>query len=195
MIVVIILLLLAGGWYFMSSKKTDSEEQQSAATNLKDLIDKGIAQTCTFTVDKSKGVVYVNGGKVREDFEITLDKEVIKSHIIITDNTMYNWSDGQKMGIKMAFDPKATPVAVESPNPGSGGEFNANTNMDYQCSVWLPDSGKFTPPSDIIFTSSNIPTLAAPANETSEDSSSQCAYCNVLTGDDKTQCLTALKCN
>jgi hypothetical protein len=194
MIAVVILLLLAGGWYYMSSKKTvsplsqgtGSGEQQSAVTNLRDLIGKGIAQTCTFTSNESKGTVYMNGGKVREDFEITLDKEVMKSHLIVTDNTMYNWSDGQKTGIKMAFDPKATPVAVESPSAGSSGKFDANTNMDYKCSVWLPDSGKFTVPTDVTFTSFAVPSQGS--------SSSQCSYCDVLTGDDKTQCLKAMNC-
>lgn len=203
MIAVVILLLLAGGWYYMSSKKTGSPlslgtgggEQQSAATNLRELIGKGIAQTCTFTSDESKGVVYMNGGKVRQDFEITLDNEVMKSHVIVMDNTMYNWSDGQKTGIKVAFDPKATPVAVESPSAGSSGKFDASTDMDYKCGVWLPDSSKFALPTDVTFTSFDIPTQATPAKGTSGSSPSQCAYCDVLTGDDKTQCLKAMNCN
>lgn len=204
-IAVVILLLLAGGWYFMSSKKissplspgTNGEEQQSTVTNLKDLISKGIAQTCTFESNESKGTVYVSGTKVREDFEITLDKEVMKSHVIVMDNTIYNWSDGQKTGIKMAFDPKATPIAVESPSEGSNEKFDANTNMDYKCSAWLPDSGKFSLPTDVTFTSFDIPSQVAPAAKepASGSTNSQCSYCDNLTGSDKAQCLTALKCN
>lgn len=191
LIVVVVLLLLAGGWYYMSSIKSvspltqspNSTEQKSENVSLKGLISKGIPQTCTFIDKESKGTVYVDGGKVREDFETTVDDKVMKSHVIVMDNAIYNWTDGEKNGIKMTFDPKATPVAVaaESPSAGSSGNFNADTSMNYKCGVWLPDSGKFALPSDVAFSSFDT-------------STSQCSYCNALSGDDKTQCLTALKC-
>jgi hypothetical protein len=192
-VVVVILLLLAGGWYYMSSKKTGSpltqnnggETQTTEAISLKGLMSKGLPQTCTFTTEESKGTVYVDGSKVREDFEVTLDNKIMKSHVIVMDNTMYNWSDGEKNGLKMSFDPKATPVAVESPSAGSSGNFNADTSMNYKCGVWLPDSSKFTLPTGVTFSSFEIPTQG----------SSQCSYCDALTGDDKTQCLKAMNCN
>lgn len=202
-VAVAVLLLLAGGWYYMSSKGTGSPlssgtiggSQESTATSLKDLIGKGIAQTCTFTSEESKGTVYVDGSKVREDFEVTMDDKVVKSHVIVLDNTMYNWSDEQKVGIKIAFDPKATPVAVESPAGGSIGKFDANANMDYKCSVWLPDSGKFTLPTDVTFSSFDIPTTQTAPKQGTSSGSSQCSYCDALSGDDKTQCLKAMNCN
>jgi hypothetical protein len=193
-VVAVVLLLLAGGWYYMSSKKngtgsplTQNENggtQTTEAISLKGLMSKGLPQTCTFSVEESKGTVYVDGSKVREDFEITMDDKVTKSHVIVMDNTMYSWSDGEKTGLKMSFDPKETPAAVESPSAGSSGNFNADTSMNYKCGVWLPDSSKFSLPTGVTFSSFDIPTKG----------SSQCSYCDALSGDDKTQCLTALKC-
>ena len=191
-IAIVILLLLAGGWYYMTSKgsslpltqNSNGNTQTLETVSLKGLISKGLPQTCTFNADNGTGTVYVDGGKVRQDFEITVDDKIIKSHMIVMDNTMYSWSDEDKTGMKMSFDPKATPVAVESPSTSLNADFDTDTSMDYKCGVWLPDSSKFTLPTDITFSSFEIPTTE----------SSQCSYCDSLSGDDKEQCLTALKC-
>lgn len=201
-IVVVVLILLASGWYFMSSRKSPSPStqsptdtlQESAATSLKDLIGKGTAQMCTFSKNDSDGTVYVSGGKVREDFEVTIENQTVKSHVIIMDNAFYNWTDGQKTGIKMAFDPKATPPAVKSSDTAAGGgSFDADANLNYKCSAWIVDSTKFTLPTDVTFTSFALPSQGTPS--TGNSSSSQCSYCDSLTGNDKVQCRVALKCN
>ncbi len=175
----------------MSSKSSSSP---STATSLKDLLTKGSAQTCTFTTEKSKGTVYIDGKKMRQDFEVVVDDKTMKSHVIVIDNTFYSWEEGGKTGIKMAFDPNATsPPAAGDPNAGPNGSFDTETNMDYKCSPGVVSSNIFSLPNDITFNSFDIPSEDIPSDSSS--SSSQCAYCNNLTGDDKTQCLTALKCN
>jgi len=189
----VVLLLALGGWFYMNSKKANvapatetatGTQQPSAATSLKDLITKGIAQTCTFTNDGTSGSVYVSGGAVRGDFDTVANGATTKSHMIVKDNSSYIWTDGQTTGIKMTYDPNATPAASASATSGS---FDAGANMNYKCSAWLADSGKFTLPTGVTFTSFTPPSTGA--------TSSQCSYCDSLTGDSKTQCLTALKCS
>jgi hypothetical protein len=203
MIAVVILLLLAGGWYYMTSKKTDmtvstqnptGTTQPSTVSNLRDLISKGIAQNCTFNTEKTAGSVYVNGKSVRGDFDTTIDNAVMKSHMIVKDNTSYIWTDGKGAGIKMSFDPSATPAATSSSSGTSGGSFDPSVNMNYKCSVWIADNSKFDLPAGVTFSTFSIPSQAAPAKGTT-GSSSQCSYCNALSGDDKTQCLKAMSCN
>ncbi len=186
-----VLLLLVGGYFYMNSRKT-AVTPETAATNLKSLIAKGVAQSCTYTNEGMSASVYISGGKVREDFDVTVDDKVMKSHVIVMDNTIYSWSDGQTMGMKMSYDPNATapPEAVSSDSSES---FDANADMDYKCSAWVVDNSKFTLPSNVTFSAFTAPVV--PAQDTSEGSSAQCSYCESLTGDDKTQCLTALKCN
>lgn len=194
----VIIVLLLGGWFYMNSKKSPvgegltaggGDKSPSVASNLKALIGKGVAQTCTYSDGKNSGTVYIEGGKVRSDFEIVTDKETVKSHMIEMNNTSYIWTDGQKAGFKMSFDPNATPVPTgESPNAGPSGTFDANANMNYKCSPGVASASLFTLPVGVTFSSFDIPT-------TSGSFSSQCSYCDALTGDDKTQCLKALNCN
>ncbi|MCX6704265.1 MAG: hypothetical protein NTZ07_02355 [Candidatus Woesebacteria bacterium] len=191
----VLILLLIGGFFMMKKgPKTvvapeATQEQAASPSSLKDLISKGIAQSCTFSNEGSTGTVYVSGGKVRGDFDTTVDGKVTKSHMIVDANTSYIWSDGQASGIKMTFDASATPSAEGATSPGG---FDASANMNYKCGVWVTDSSMFTLPTGVKFM-----TFAATvpgASPASGSSSSQCSYCDSLSGDSKTQCLTALKC-
>lgn len=207
-VIAVVLLLLGIGWYFMSPKKssntigtqTANTNQPSSATNLKDLLSKGIAQSCTFSTDSSSGSVYVSSGKVRGSFDTTLNGQTTKSNMLIIDNTDYIWTEGQTTGFKMALDVYATPSTTESNDyvaPKNGFDPTANTN--YKCTSWVVDSSQFTLPANVTFSTFAMPqgaTQTAPnATGSTGTGSSQCSYCNALSGDDKTQCLTALKCN
>ena len=176
---------------------TTTSTQPTTVSSLRDLISKGIAQSCTFNTEKTNGSVYVSGKSVRGDFETTIDNAVMKSHMIVKDNTSYIWTDGKGVGIKMSFDPSATPVATSgSPSAGQSGSLDPSVNMNYKCSTWIADNSKFDLPSGVTFSTFAMPSSAAPGTTTTGTSkSTQCSYCDGLTGDDKTQCLTALKCN
>lgn len=191
-IVVAALILLGGGFFFLNSKKSiQLPGVTSGASSLKDLIMKGIPQSCTFSGEGNEGSVFVSGKKVRGDFNTTTEGKMTTSHMIIDGNTSYMWMDDQKEGFKMSFD---TSAENATPAPGettSGESFDANANMDYKCSPWLEDSSKFALPSGVTFTSFAIPSAQPGA---SGSDSSQCSYCDSLTGDSQSQCLTALNC-
>ena len=169
-------------------------QEASPVTSLKDLITQGIAQSCTFSNAGTTGTVYVSGGKVRGDFSTSTTSATTQSHMIVMNNTSYIWMEGQKTGFKMSYDPNATPgTSSSAPN----GSFDASANMNYNCSTWVVDASQFTLPAGVTFTSFAAPTQTAPAAGTSSGSSSnssQCSYCNALSGADKTKCLVALNC-
>lgn len=207
-IIVVVLLLLLGGWYFMNSKKSPTgttpgattSENQGGMKSLKDLLSSGVAQKCTFSsTDESgsnEGITYVSAGKVRGDFTTTVSGKITKSHMISDGKTSYIWTDGEKDGFKMTI-PDATPTSAKTDTSNSqvSSEGDLNQKMDYKCSGWVVDNSFFTPPTNVTFNDfSKMINPAAPADSGSS-SSSQCSYCNSLSGDDKTQCLTALKCN
>jgi len=194
-----VLLLAVGVWFYMNSKKAavspstetaTGTSQPSTASSLRNLISKGIAQSCTFSNEGMTGSVYMSGGKVREDFDVAVDNKTTKSHVIVMDNTIYNWSDGQTTGIKMTYDPNATPVATSGTSAPKE-SFDTNASLNYKCSAWTVDASKFTLPAGVTFQTFAIPSAGT---TTTGSSSAQCSYCDSLTGDDKTQCLTALKC-
>lgn len=209
---VLVLLLVVVGLIFFLKKpsmtntspnsnqaaQTNDNQQTSGMTSLKDLMTKGISETCTYSNDKGNGTVYVNSGKVRGDFNVEVSGQTQKSHMIIDGNTSYIWLDGQSSGYKMTFDPnqvQATDASVTS-TPQEG--VSANEVMNYNCKPWVVDKTLFNLPSDVDFIEFMAPTgMMQPGDASPEASgnSTQCAYCESLTGDSKTQCLTALHCN
>lgn len=196
LIVVVLILFLIGGYFFLTKKPAlvvapgTTQEPDTSPSSLKELISKGIAQSCTYSNEVSSGTVYVSGEKVRGDFNTTIDGKITKSHMIVEGNTSYLWSDGQASGIKMTFDASATPSAEGATTPVG---FDAGANMNYKCGAWIVDSSVFTLPTDVKFMT--FETTAPGASPVAGSNPSQCSYCDSLTGDSKTQCLTSLKCN
>jgi len=178
--------------------KTTENQQTTASTSLKDLIAKNLAETCTYSNDAGSGTVYVNSGKVRGDFEVNVSGQIQKSHMIIDGNTSYVWMEGENTGYKMTFDPNQVQPTTAEVTSAPQESFSADRVMNYDCKPWVVDSSLFTLPSDIKFTEFTVPTgmmQVSGASPSAGSNSSQCAYCDSLTGDSKTQCLTALHCN
>ena len=203
-----VLVLGGGGYYFYSKNKTGGagtgKEVSSGVTSLKELIAANVPQKCTFsTTDeesgKTEGTTYVAGGKVRGDFTNTISGKTTTSHMISDSKTSYIWEEGQKKGVKMTVDEPETDGAdtATSTDSSAGTQADLNEKADYKCSAWLPDSSLFNPPSDVKFADlSEMFKVATPAPGAGQnDTSSACSYCNTLSGDDKTQCLSSLNCN
>lgn len=183
------------------SNTSGTGSEDTGPKSLKDLLSAGIAQKCTFsTTDESgtsEGVTYVSGGKVRADFSSTVEGKVVKSHMISDGKTNYIWTDGEKTGFKMTVEQTSTTesdVPSSSTDTSVSSQVDLNEKADYKCSAWIADDSLFTPPSDVEF--QDFSDIFKPQPSTSAGSgTSQCAYCSSLSGEDKTQCLTALNCN
>jgi hypothetical protein len=191
LVIVAILIVVAAAYFFIvrrpvnptSPLPSGKTEESTGPSSLKDLISKGIAQSCTFKNEMGSGKIYISGNKIRGDFETAVEGKTQKSHMIVDDKTSYSWGDGDLTGIKMTFDTSAT----SKESAAGGGLINSNVSMDYKCSTWITDSSLFALPGSVKFTSFDVPTATG-------STSSQCSYCDSLTGDDKIQCLSALKC-
>lgn len=200
----IALVLVAGiaGIFVLSSRKsnlasnisptvTPTTTEQKTLSSLRDLLASETPQNCTFLTEingtPSQGNVFVSANKMRGDFDSQIDGKTVKSHMIVADNTSYLWSEGQNQGIKVEFDESDLENADEFAEQA---KLDVNAELDYDCDTWIPDNTVFQIPSEVQFTSLDEMMKALPTG-----SSEQCAQCESLTGDSKTQCLTALKCN
>jgi hypothetical protein len=173
----------------------ESTETSGSPTSLKDLLAKGVAQTCTFSNDASSGTVAISGGKVRGDFDATVEGNVVKSHMIVDGNTSYIWMDGQATGFKATFDAEAAKDSSTTTPKTAQGSIDANESLNYNCKPGIINASAFDLPKDVSFTEFSIPTIAPSAKDSGTGSTSdQCAVCNSLSGDSKTQCLKALNC-
>jgi hypothetical protein len=203
--VVLLLLLGAGGYYFMKSGKDGSSspasESSSKTQSIKELIAENIPQKCTFkTTDEtsgtSEGTTYVSGGKVRGDFSVTQEGKTTINHMISDGQVSYIWQDGEKNGFKMTLSAEDAAEIKSDTSTSATAATGADLDqkVDYNCSAWIPDNSMFDPPKDVTFT--DFSDMLKPQGSGGTDSkASQCAYCGNLSGDDKTQCLTALGCN
>lgn len=206
LVAVVLLLLAVGGYFgytkFMGGKVPGVPGTSSGPKSLKDLLSAGVAQKCTFSSTSesgsSEGTTYISGGKVRGDFTTVASGKTMVSHMISDGKTSYIWTDGEKNGFKMTVSDQPTATGAKTDYTGGSSTNSAadlNQQADYKCSGWVTDGSYFTPPTTVTFTDFSqmyAPTSNAPSQ--GSGSSSQCSYCNSLTGDDKTQCLTALKC-
>lgn len=206
---VVILLLLAGGGIFLATSKKSATEADLTAIatvspskapiantgkSLKDLLTSNQSQSCTFSnVDLANvnGTVYISGGKIRGDFLSVIPNKTVITHMIADGKNSYVWMDNETKGFKMAYDPQTQPTGQPTYNSNP---LDANKRMDYNCSGWDGDASKFLIPTSVQF--SDLGALTIPTVSTSgAPTMDKCSACNYLSGDVKTQCLTALKCN
>lgn len=203
--VVVVLVVLVGGYFFMKkspsklSTTSNTASQDSSPKSLKDLLMSGIAQKCTFssTTDtgSSDGTTYMASGKVRGDFSMTTDSKTTKSHMIVDGKTSYIWTDGSMTGFKTTIpDETSTPSSQTTNTTVNNSASSFDQKADYKCQAWSVDQSLFTLPAGVTFKDMNALIPSMPPT-TGGSNSSQCSYCNNLTGDSKVQCLAALKCN
>lgn len=202
-IMVLASALLVGGCTLFGAPPTKNSEPTptpvaSEKKSLKDLFAAGISQKCTFSSNEgganAQGTVYATSGKSRGDFSSVISGQTINSHMIVDGNTSYVWMDGQKQGFISTFDATASEIT-----PGASGEtgkVDVNQQADYQCDTWTPDNSMFQRPDGVEFVdmSALIAPSTMPGAKGAGGNSAQCAACNSLTGDSKTQCLSALNC-
>lgn len=211
-----LILLLAGGsyYYFVQTPKNVQQRQaamaESAASptpstqpeasgstlmSLKELMAGG-SQTCTYTsviadVGTTTGTVYVNGGKMRSDFTISGDDKATIDGSVISDGAyLYTWNSMVSQGMKIAITDQMKASATSSAAAGKPTGVDLDQKIDYQCQPWIADSGKFVPPATITFSEFKLPATGS----ATQSKSSLCSTCANLEGEQKTACLTALKC-
>lgn len=207
--IVALLLIGGGGYYFMTkgsvstpttpSSETSSQQPATAFKSLKDLLMSGVAQKCTFT-DKSEnvdmnGTTYVANGKMRGDFNSSVNGKVMVSHMIVDGKTSYMWTDDTTTGFKFAFDPQSTEETQADESDKRQGSVDINKTMDYKCNPSTVDGSMFTPPANVKFTDYSQMMGPSSSGKTGTGVNPGCSACDSLEGDDQAQCRAALKCS
>lgn len=172
-----------------SAQVQSSVSVQAQQLSLMDLWKSQSSQKCTFsdTSTKTSGTVYVSDGKVRGDFRINSQGQVLNSHMIVDGQTSYIWSDGMGQGMKIAMDKFAsTPTATQS------SQVDINKKTDYRCENWNTDNTVFTIPADMQF--NDMSSLVPNASGMMDGKAAQCAACDRLSGVARAQCKSALSC-
>jgi hypothetical protein len=208
---VLILLLGIGGYFYLNSSsnkqmvkqtsvsKPAIQNQQATTSStqatIKSLLASKTPQQCDFS-DKSgtaeiTGVIFVADGKASGEFNVQGQTGTIVSHMVSDGTSAYIWTSLSKQGFKMAIA-EASSAAANAKNSSSP---DVNKTLDFKCKAWSVDNSKFTLPTDITFTTFNMPNTSPAAGGSTTGSSAACSACNnIPEGAQKTACLQALHC-
>ena len=210
-VVAVLLILGIGGYFFVNKNQTPTGsmsgseamtpgENSAQPQSFLDLLTGG-AKKCTFaeTTDQTQtsGTAYVANGKIRTDIASTVAGKEMNSHMILISPTVYVWTEGQANGFKMEVSPEKPDQAMggtEKTPPTEG--VDVQKKMDFQCQSWIADNSLFDLPANVEF--ADMSSMMAPKGSSApameNTKTLQCAACNNLSGDQKTQCLSALGC-
>lgn len=216
------IVLVGGGAYvamnpevvtnFTSSMATETEEgaeneneSASVGSTFAALVARGQAVTCTFNHDdgagnRSSGTVYMTGGAAQIRGDFTVESPVATSATFIrTGGYNYMWGPAMPQGVK-------TKVVNETELMSGDQNGGIDKDTEFSCQAWTVDSSKFVVPSTVQFMEVNTNVNASgsvnaggagvsgSASGSASVKAQQCAACNMLSGDAKTQCLAALAC-
>ncbi len=159
--VVAALIVIGGGaWYFSTQQQApaDTGEQGSTTTEgsgtatFAALLAAGGSRSCDVLVANEEspatGVVYVSGTDVRSDFTAKpaiMNGAEVTAHMIQTGGYIYSWTDLVPQGVKVKTD------AAASTGQSMSSAIDPNAEVQYDCSVWVPDASKFEVPDSITF--------------------------------------------
>ena len=185
-----------------AAQTTDTQPTQGQGT-FKDLMAMGTSQQCdadfTSGQTSSHGTIYLASGKMRGDFSSQNQGNTIQSHMIVKDQTVYNWTEGA--GMDMAFK---TPVATSTASQGASQSQGANVDqqVNYSCQSWTEDDSMFDLPAGVTFSDQasmmqNMMPTPAPSKtptKTAPSSQNECSVCNEVPAGAKAQCMAAYSC-
>jgi hypothetical protein len=150
------------GAYFLlnsnNNKGSMREETKNTATGgpntLRELLVSGSPQECMFMDDEgNEGTTYIAGGKIRTDYSTTNEGNKVTGHMILSDNTMYTWTDDQNTGFKMEFNPDDATSEAQPDTAKDTKSLDLDKKTDYSCKPWTVDSGVFAQPANVNFQS------------------------------------------
>ncbi|NMC36038.1 hypothetical protein GYA49_03250 [Candidatus Beckwithbacteria bacterium] len=116
--------------------------------SLKAAMELGVPIKCSSSVDTDDGQGQVDGIIQGNQYAGIMTMNGQKANVLLTDNCMWSWKEGDTSGIKMCFEPAEgseddnTPFGNIDPN-----QLNENVN----CMPTVISPSTFTPPSNISF--------------------------------------------
>lgn len=115
----------------------------------------GGAYKCTVTQTvatmTTNGTVYLDSGKVKADFAVSVAGQSINTSMIVRDGYSYTWtSNTPTKGFKTKI--AASTTGGSSASPKGTYTWDGSQIGDYSCESWITDASMFEVPSTVTFT-------------------------------------------
>jgi hypothetical protein len=179
--------------------KEQQQESNGFSGTVKDLMGLGKSQKCTWTTpEQGSSTVYVDGKKTRvEIIMLAVEDQPTQQMISIADPIWaYSWNPVTKKGIKVNVEEvnEETPETEKFRSLDEDDDDDKDNDNDYQtmvnqnyefsCEPWKVDPNMFIPPVDVEFADMN-----AMMDQMEQNMEGMKKVCDMLTGEDKTECL------
>ncbi len=199
-------VVLAGAVYFATIRgvSAPAASEDRASGSLKALMAKGDVKCEVETIDtavRSSGTVYVAGGKMRGDMTAVTPQATFDTHVIADGAYVYTWLEGSAQGVKLSMQlasgSTSSPVTTIY-NDGNGTTTDSgspdiyNSNVNYTCEPWTPDTSIFAPPSSVEF--NDLSAMTQGSASAGGYSLPNCSVCDMVQGEQREQCRVAMKC-
>jgi hypothetical protein len=147
---IIAYLLLGKGGLSLPSmpgevKKEAGETGEEFVGQIKDVVARGVPMKCTYSQNNYSGTSYIKGKNMYG--EINQAGKTV--YVVIKDNCMWNWSQGETQGMKTCFEENYWEMSSEEETSQTQGSMP--TEAEYHCSPTIIADSQFNPPSDINF--------------------------------------------
>lgn len=173
MIKTIITLLVVGGiayggYYYFQSKQTmtsavtpsaqeeqaqvSKKEEMTTVKTFEDYLKTG-SYSCTVTQDigvaQTQGTVFIDNGKMRGDFNSTVQGMNVNTSLVVKEGYTYTWTSLAPIGFKTPLVKGASASSTAS----TSGTYGIDTKKigSYNCVPWTADASKFTLPTSVTF--------------------------------------------
>jgi hypothetical protein len=135
---------------------SSQSKQEKKAMSLKDLVNLGVAQKCTWSFEEEgnqmTGQILVKGKKFNQVAKINGPQGLMEFNSISDGEYVYSWSDDPAAG-GMAFKIKLE--ESEEQTADNQGQMDWNNQYDFDCSPTVLSDKDFTPPQGMEFMDMN----------------------------------------
>ncbi len=111
---------------------------------IKDAMTLGAPMKCTYTQGGTSGTSYIQGKKMYG--EVTTEGK--QGYVIIKDNCLWSWTEGEAQGIKTCFEEDFWEMDEEYAEESQA---SVPTDAEYRCAPAVFSDSKFDPPASVNF--------------------------------------------
>lgn len=169
-------IVVIGGliWYGTSasgnqdnpSEENNTTQEEQSETSLRSILSMSTPQQCTYTDASASGTTFIANNRIRADFT-TSGTAAETAHMILKDEKLYIWVDGETQGFVMDAKEADTQSSITE-------QLDLDAEMDYDCDNWRVDASKFQQPTNVTFT--NMSSLMGNTNANSNFDLSQFGF-------------------
>ena len=142
-----------------STPVADAPKTATLGTTLKDLLNGGKDQKCTWVASDDatrNGILYISGKKFRQDTSMTdvKTKKVGQLFAISDGASIYSWGSvmGGNRGVKTSLTELESMISGTPTGGPVRSSIDMNKQYQYQCEPWTVDATLFVPPTTVNFT-------------------------------------------